>query len=179
MPGPDHVKWICFLASAVFGCGRIGIEPLIDTDIRDSQVLDSNTVCSGGDLARFDAVSQSCYLLFLTQLTWADAESMCMSQRSGGHLVWIVDAAEQAFVHQMVLFDGVQRNLWIGANDQRIEGNFEWSAVTSVDFSYTNWAAAEPNNQSNEDCVQHYVDGSWNDQNCMLDYPFICRLPRR
>ncbi len=90
--------------------------------------------------------------------SWAAAEAEAIA--SGGNLVAINDAAEQAYL--VSEFGGVER-LWIGLTDAASEGTFGWSNGDAV--TYLNWAAGEPNNLGNEDfTVMNWSGpGNWND----------------
>ena len=87
----------------------------------------------------------------LTQSNWTDAEAQAVAL--GGHLATINDAAENAWVvSNFSEYGGVHRCLWIGLNDEAVEGTFAW--VSGEPVTYTNWGAGEPNNfQGNEDYV--------------------------
>ena len=59
------------------------------------------------------------YLLDSNSWTAAEAEAMTL----GGHLVTINDMAENHWVYtNFITYDGVQRPLWIGLTDRRIDG---------------------------------------------------------
>src|SRR5262245_18751352 len=78
----------------------------------------------------------------LAPASWTDSKAEAVSL--GGHLVTINDAAENQFVFaQFTTYGGVQRALWIGLNDQDVEGTFVWAS--NDPSSYRNWAANEPN----------------------------------
>ncbi|MGE3840997.1 MAG: C-type lectin domain-containing protein [Vicinamibacterales bacterium] len=101
--------------------------------------------------------------------SWQDSETEATGL--GGHLVTISDAAEQDWVFSTFGgYAGVNRSLWIGLNDQAVEGSFVWSSGEAV--GYTNWAPFEPNDfQSVEDFVHMLRTGNgfgapagfWND----------------
>ncbi|MBW4464061.1 MAG: DUF4347 domain-containing protein [Pegethrix bostrychoides GSE-TBD4-15B] len=93
-------------------------------------------------------------------LTWEQAQAE--AQRQGGHLVTLNSAAEETWLKQT--FSGTE-GLWIGINDRRIEGQFEWGSGEAV--TYSNWAAGEPNNyKGNEDFGMMNFGSShrWNDE---------------
>ena len=81
----------------------------------------------------------------LTPATWTASENAAVSL--GGHLTTINDAPEQAWVFGTFgTVGGVDRSLWIGLNDQAVEGNFVWaSGETSA---YTHWLPGQPDNIS-------------------------------
>lgn len=112
----------------------------------------------------------SYYLLASAPWTASQATAVTL----GGNLVTINDQAEQDWVFETFgLFDGVNRNLWIGFNDLATEGVFEWVSGEAVTF--TNWNAGEPSNnlQGMPETFTHMwapnetlfgrVPGRWND----------------
>ena len=96
--------------------------------------------------------------------TWTASEALAVAL--GGHLVSIGDQAEQDFVYaNFGNLGGVDRRIWIGFNDQAVEGSFAWSDGTPAKF--TNWNGGEPNNSGG---VEDYAEmlgssGRWNDLN--------------
>ena len=69
------------------------------------------------------------------------------------------------------------RRWWMGYNDRRREGAWEWEDGTPS--GYENWGGGEPNDTgAGEDCGQlnRYTDGGWNDEPCANSLPFVCEL---
>ena len=69
------------------------------------------------------------------------------------------------------------RRWWMGYNDRRREGVWEWEDGTPS--GYENWGGGEPNDTgAGEDCGQlnRYTDGGWNDEPCANSLPFVCEL---
>lgn len=109
------------------------------------------------DAKGFMSFGSSAYVL-VDGPSWTEAEGNAV--KLGGHLVAINSKAEQDFIKANFV-DTVGPTLWIGATDQVQEGSFKWT--TGEALSYTNWSSGEPNNLGNEDYVQTYADGTWND----------------
>ncbi|XP_058612539.1 L-selectin-like [Onychostoma macrolepis] len=66
---------------------------------------------------------------------------------------------------------------WIGM--RKISGTWTWVA-NGQPMKYENWALNEPNNKSNENCVELYTSrtdnsGKWNDDNCQLKKHPLCQ----
>jgi hypothetical protein len=99
--------------------------------------------------------------------TWTNAQSTCVS--NGGNLASIPDAATNTFIKNAVI-----TSISIGFTDQVTEGNFLW--IDGSPVTYTNWNAGEPNNSGNEDYVQIYNTGVWNDVNAAATSPFMLQL---
>ena len=104
------------------------------------------------------------YKIFNEGLNWFQASDRC--KEMNGHLVTITSKGEQAMIRNMLFMheNTFQKNknyYWSGGFN--INGkNWEW--VTREDFSYTNWAEGEPNNDlGNEYILSLYNSGEWND----------------
>lgn len=91
----------------------------------------------------------------------------------GGHLVTLNDSEEDLWV--TATFQ--EFYLYIGLNDTRQEGTFEWYSGEPV--TYTNWYPGEPNNSSGiEDWVHIYnfSNGNW-EWNDISNTPIIGGFP--
>ena len=52
------------------------------------------------------------------------------------------------------------KEAWIGYNDIKKEGKWEWCNPSQKNNKYKNWKKGEPNNAGNEDCAA-VVKGEW------------------
>ncbi|XP_054750997.2 macrophage mannose receptor 1-like [Lytechinus pictus] len=110
---------------------------------------------------------------------WFDAQAFCQSK--GGNLVSITSGQENAFLLEMS--PSIALQYWIGLRQEVVDGPYTWSDGTP--FTYANWLPGEPNNKHGEEtCAEmnkYEVDdalglnGKWNDQNCGVPTPFICK----
>lgn len=96
------------------------------------------------------------YYLSDNTASWTQAREVCIS--NGGHLVSVSSQEENDYI--MNFYPGTA--IHIGLTDEIIEGDFRW--VTNEPLDYTNWSPGEPNNAYNEDYVQLYSNGTWNDE---------------
>ena len=106
--------------------------------------------------------------------SWEEARKYCQS--IGGDLASIADQSESERIKAFLDQNGVDQYVWIGANDKRKEGTFEWSDGTA--FSFSDWRPKEPNNSGNEDCAHLHVSAykrKWNDIKCSTKFAFICK----
>jgi hypothetical protein len=79
-------------------------------------------------------------------------------------------SAEQAWLREALV--DRPRPVWIGADDNDVEGEFVWH--DGAPLTDSDWTADEPNNAGGaENCVQAYDDG-WNDQDCPDAHRFLC-----
>ncbi len=107
---------------------------------------------------------------------WFDAEKEAIAL--GGHLVTIDDAEENSWLLETFgpvtvqyanaynLPDRAGISLWIGLNDVRNEGEFEWVSGEAID--YLNWSSGQPDDSfPDEDFVGMFVNwgpvGQWHD----------------
>ena len=110
------------------------------------------------------------YKLYDYNISFGEAEHFCRWQ--GGHLASITSEAEQAAVYGLLISSGCEKNLcWLGADSPERDG--VWSWTDGSDFSYSNWAANQPDTyQGTESCLMIYrTDGTWND----LDWDYCCK----
>ncbi|XP_066285699.1 pulmonary surfactant-associated protein D-like [Branchiostoma lanceolatum] len=121
-----------------------------------------------------------CYKAFNTPKIFSESAATCRGD--GGTLAMPRDADTNKFLIE--LKNGVDHTLhyWIGLEDRRREGRFEWVDGTRLGW-YNYWAPNEPNNFSNyEHCVHYgaYSDpefaSKWNDEACTRSMGFICQV---
>ena len=69
-------------------------------------------------------------------------------------------------------------SVWIGYNDQKQEGKWEWINPSGGCKKFTNWNGGEPNGGRGENCVELYKDhgGKWNDRSCNGKLAYICEF---
>lgn len=115
------------------------------------------------------------YQVFDEGLDWFEAKSKC--EELGGHLVTITSQEEQDFVNDYVK-NGNRINYWLGATDEKVEGEWEW--VSGESFEYENWHSGEPSNSEYiENEFENYLI-LWADLNCVWNdayYDVGERLP--
>lgn len=106
-----------------------------------------------------------------TPVTWAAAQAKC--QVYGANLVSIANAEENAYLGSR---SGLATGAWIGFGDPVTEATYRW--VSGEPVGFINWAATQPDNANNEDCVTLLGSQLWNDDNCAALHGFICEAPR-
>ncbi|KAM4552771.1 macrophage mannose receptor 1-like [Odontesthes bonariensis] len=112
-----------------------------------------------------------CFQLYHTPKTWSDAQLAC--RREGGDLVSIRNVEDQSFIVSQLGYASTEE-VWIGLNDWKTEGLFEWSDHSTVRF--TSWEFGEPAfSTDQEDCVLiGGENGKWADRACKEKHGFIC-----
>ncbi|XP_053379576.1 macrophage mannose receptor 1-like [Mercenaria mercenaria] len=110
----------------------------------------------------------SCYELVAdTKVAWQNAEDLCHSR--GGHLAYISNLQEQAFIQRFLNRYSPSHAVWIGLTDHNSEGHFQWTSGAPVHF--TNWIPGHMSNNassSQENCVAFipYKGGKWDEIPC-------------
>ncbi|KAM4727472.1 macrophage mannose receptor 1-like [Anableps anableps] len=112
-----------------------------------------------------------CFHLYRTPKSWSDAQLAC--RKEGGGLVSIRNVEDQSFVISQLGYASTDE-LWIGLNDRKTEGLFDWTDHTTV--SFTSWEFGKPAVATNqEDCVLiRGESGNWADRDCKEKHGFIC-----
>uniref|UniRef100_A0AAQ4RAS3 Mannose receptor, C type 1b n=1 Tax=Gasterosteus aculeatus aculeatus TaxID=481459 RepID=A0AAQ4RAS3_GASAC len=112
-----------------------------------------------------------CFHLQRVIQTWSDAQKEC--RKEGGDLVSIRHVEDQSFVISQLGFASADE-LWIGLNDIKSEGLFDWSDHSTV--SFTSWEFGKPSTFADEDdCVLiRGENGNWADRLCSEKHGFIC-----
>ena len=100
------------------------------------------------------------YKVFNEGMNWYEAKDFC--EQKGGHLVTITSREEQAAVQSILLYSGKKKNFYWTAGFSVETDKWEWT--TREEFTYSNWAKGEPNNDlGNEFILSIYNSGEWND----------------
>ncbi|XP_075877945.1 macrophage mannose receptor 1-like [Nelusetta ayraudi] len=112
-----------------------------------------------------------CFHLNRAPQTWFNAQKECRKEE--GDLVSIRNVEDQSFVISQLGYASTDE-LWIGLNDIRTEGLFDWGDHSTV--SYTSWTYGKPTVSINtEDCVLITGEnGNWQDRTCDERHGFIC-----
>lgn len=102
--------------------------------------------------------------------TWEEARQVCLDK--GMDLVSIHEEETWWFVTFFMLEDLRIGESWLGLNDQELEGEFNWSDGSPVDF--VEWGYRQPNPHGEDaDCVLNTPEG-WVNVECEERAPFVC-----
>eukprot|EP00117_Sycon_ciliatum_P007514 scpid20721/ scgid10588/ Macrophage mannose receptor 1; C-type lectin domain family 13 member D; C-type lectin domain family 13 member D-like; Macrophage mannose receptor 1-like protein 1 len=122
-----------------------------------------------------------CYLV-KTQATDLVTHSVAVSncaQLYKANMTSVHSVAEHGYLMSIIGLHNASTRVHIGINDMKVEGEFQWSDGTLVDF--TNWGYNQPNDWRNsQDCTEldHHL-GYWNDINCKTDKRgYVCKRLR-
>ncbi|KAM9349892.1 macrophage mannose receptor 1-like [Symphorus nematophorus] len=112
-----------------------------------------------------------CFSLNRTQKTWSDAQREC--RNGGGDLVSIHNVEDQSFVISQLGYTSTDE-LWIGLNDRKTEGLFDWIDHSTV--SFTSWEFGKPAVSTDiQDCILIKGEkGNWADRVCEEKHGYIC-----
>jgi hypothetical protein len=111
----------------------------------------------------------SCYFKTPSQMTWDEANTTCLGL--GAELASVHSLEENTYLY---ILCGTESSCWHGFTDAAVEGKWEWSDGSNVEF--TNWENGEPNNNFNEDYAAIEGETSqWNDWGGNYDAYAICQ----
>ena len=143
----------------------------------DAQLVSKSRTESSGflvwnksEVTKVNPANGHIYHLLKYESSWIQAEAFAKSL--GGHLASIEDQAEDLWVYNNLTNGGHYKlDYWVGLNDVKTEGNFEWSSGEPV--TYVNWGPGEPNNylgfgpEGEDFCaifgLNGYAPFTWND----------------
>ena len=115
------------------------------------------------------------YRLHVGRKNHARAKAYCKSKK--GKLAEPKSASDYNAIVALAKRRSV-RSFWIGIHDKTKEGRFTYES-DGKPIVWKNWNTGEPNNMSNEDCVESVLKGSkgkWNDCRCNRRRSFVCEM---
>uniref|UniRef100_A0A672U7A0 C-type lectin domain-containing protein n=2 Tax=Strigops habroptila TaxID=2489341 RepID=A0A672U7A0_STRHB len=63
---------------------------------------------------------------------------------------------------------------YLGIKESLIPSTFQFLDGTKL--NYTNWHLNEPSGKGEEECVEMYTDGTWNDKKCNQNRLIVCQF---
>uniref|UniRef100_A0A8B9EKQ1 C-type lectin domain-containing protein n=1 Tax=Anser cygnoides TaxID=8845 RepID=A0A8B9EKQ1_ANSCY len=63
---------------------------------------------------------------------------------------------------------------YLGIKESLIPGKFQF--LDGAELSYTNWHPNEPSGKGEEECVEMYTDGTWNNKKCNQNRLIVCQF---
>jgi hypothetical protein len=95
------------------------------------------------------------YRVYLGGLRWTNAKAKCATLR--GRLAAVPDEPTHAFIRELA----EQRNLWLGATDEKKEMQWLWADGTEMSFKA--WDSGQPDNYKKRSYVYIRSNGRWHD----------------
>jgi hypothetical protein len=124
------------------------------------------------------------YLLCEEPRSWDDAKGGCVAV--GMQLARVDDANENDWLYANIR-NGSAAEVWLGATDQAVEGEWRWSdgdgfwlgdnAGTAQNGLFSGWYFREPNNVGEEDCAAleaQSANPEWYDRQCHIALSYVC-----
>ncbi|OXB68058.1 hypothetical protein ASZ78_003299 [Callipepla squamata] len=111
--------------------------------------------------------------IFATNGKTADFQATVKTcQEAGGCIASPRNADENA----AILYFVKQNNkyAYLGIKESLIPGKFQF--LNGAELSYTNWYSHEPTGKGEEECVEMYTDGTWNDKKCNQNRLVVCQF---
>ncbi|XP_069128883.1 perlucin-like protein [Argopecten irradians] len=120
----------------------------------------------------------NCYLFSRDKASWGESAAICNVFHS--HLAIIESAEENSFLKSELdhLHGGSSSAAyWLDGSDIEVEDIWRWSS-TGQKITYLNWAANQPNNGHESNCMCLYGGLSFNmaDEHCSTSYNYICEI---
>ncbi|XP_006818509.1 BMP-binding endothelial regulator protein-like [Saccoglossus kowalevskii] len=110
------------------------------------------------------------YEVVYGEFTWFEAKQEC--EKIGGFLAEPRTPAENVKMESLC----ASETYWIGITDLNHEDIFTYARDDST-IIYSNFAVHQPNSWDGEqDCIQLYTDGTWNDLSCFEHLGAICQF---
>ncbi|HVK72250.1 MAG TPA: lectin-like protein [Kofleriaceae bacterium] len=168
----------CDDTSAYIYPGRAEVCDGLDNDC----VPATGETCSSGCVVRIRPDDNRRYLFCAVPSSWPVAEARCTAEAM--RLQRLDDAAETAWARTTATAAFGAVNYWTGGNDRLSEGQWRWpdgaqfwqgtSGGAPVGGLYNTWDSGEPNNDSDEDCLELRTNSRANDGQCSGAKPFVC-----
>ncbi|XP_022108306.1 macrophage mannose receptor 1-like [Acanthaster planci] len=170
-----------------FFAGNDGVGPWSDSSCFERNAFVCQKVANDGPKPQcesgWEELAGSCFYFRIPQdgvLDWHNAEAFCNQQ--GSNLASLSSPTERESVSQ-ILRNRYATNPeswpWIGFRRLPYDQDFIWSDGTPLNVGSTSWRNGQPDN-IDDDCVVIESEGTatlWNDINCGLSRPFICKKP--
>ncbi|XP_068111593.1 pulmonary surfactant-associated protein D-like [Hyperolius riggenbachi] len=125
------------------------------------------------DAVLFARGSSSGNKIFVTSgktMNYMESSEICA--KAGGRIATPLNADEGRAILQIVQY--YNTHAFLGINDLKTEGTFRYENGESI--KYSNWDPGEPNKDGEEDCVEMYTSGKWNDKKCNEPRLNICEF---
>uniref|UniRef100_A0A914UL42 Uncharacterized protein n=1 Tax=Plectus sambesii TaxID=2011161 RepID=A0A914UL42_9BILA len=119
-----------------------------------------------------------CYLIIATtKKNWTEAQAFCNNILPNAHLTSISTAFESVELNAFTInTDNISScdQMWIGASDFNVSGQFVWSDGTP--FEYSIWQTGKPD--LHYQCISSSWkrSRSWKTTNCSIENCFICEM---
>uniref|UniRef100_A0A1I8HUP2 DDE_3 domain-containing protein n=1 Tax=Macrostomum lignano TaxID=282301 RepID=A0A1I8HUP2_9PLAT len=142
----------------------LGKTPLVPTTVYPSFVCEQGWILYGS----------RCYKLESNKFVdWLTARANCQAF-PGADLIDIRGRSEQEFIQKQL---DPRRDYWIGLHTRSTEDRSWVWVVDNSPMDYQNWQKGEPNNlEKEENCVEMYTSGTWNDNRCTYRLSYICKV---
>lgn len=124
------------------------------------------------------------YYYCTTAVSWTNAQTNCAGVGTGWGMATISGGTSSMTAAQenAHISNATTALMWIGLNDNAVEGTYRWSSDNSLLGAYTNWAATQPDNSgggAGSDCVamNNVAAGTWDDLVCTTTHGYVCEGP--
>lgn len=113
-----------------------------------------------------------------TAHTFLESQRLCESSAPGAHLA-APTSAYSNFKLSKLLRDSKYERVWLGIGDYDTEG--AWKTTRGDAALYARWSTGQPDNGAQsgneENCVEMWTTGEWNDASCSDKKHYACQIP--
>ncbi|KFO88514.1 Pulmonary surfactant-associated protein A, partial [Buceros rhinoceros silvestris] len=93
-------------------------------------------------------------------------------KKAGGSIATPRNASENDAILHFVKRFGTYA--YLGIRESLIPTKFQF--LDGTPLSYTRWHSREPAGRGEEECVEMYTDGTWNDRKCYKNHLIVCQF---
>ncbi|XP_015721599.1 pulmonary surfactant-associated protein A-like [Coturnix japonica] len=150
-----------------------GFPSVAGNEMEDVFQLKDRILKLEGVLRLQEKITTSGGKIFATSGKTADFHTTVkMCQEAGGCIAAPRNADENAAILHFV--KKFNRYAYLGIKEALIPGKFQF--LSGAELSYTNWYSHEPSGKGEEECVEMYTDGTWNDKKCNQNRLVVCQF---
>ncbi|KAM6389987.1 pulmonary surfactant-associated protein A-like [Pluvialis apricaria] len=151
-----------------------GFLPLVDNEMEDViRQLEHRISRLEGVLRLEKMITTSGGKIFATNGKRADFHTTLKKcKEAGGSIATPRNAGENGAILYFV--KSFNTYAYLGIEESLIPSKFQ--LLDGTQLNYTNWHLKEPSGKGEEECVEMYTDGTWNDRRCNQNHFIVCQF---
>ncbi|MGN6108862.1 MAG: C-type lectin domain-containing protein [Kofleriaceae bacterium] len=158
---------------ALAGCGRLGFEEGAPRPDAGPDAAPPDGPPCPAEYAIVTGVAGR-YSGLLPARNWPDARDACAAV--GAQLFAPTSDLSWQAVSTHAFGGPPNATIWAGIHDLDVEGS--WQTLSGDAATYLPWHPGEPNDSGDEDCIEVFPKGTFNDQKCVaILNPYVCACP--
>ncbi|XP_054060799.1 pulmonary surfactant-associated protein A-like [Rissa tridactyla] len=151
-----------------------GFLPMVDNEVEDViRQLEHRISRLEGVLHLEKMITESGGKIFATNGKRADFHAtMKKCKEAGGSIATPRNPGENDAILYFV--KSFNTYAYLGIKESLIPSKFQF--LDGTQLTYTNWYLHEPSGKGEEECVEMYTDGTWNDRKCNQNHLIVCQF---